>query len=62
MTLEKNMISSIKPSVDEIIHMVLQFPLRDQRREQLWSLIIKDEDLTKQLVVKLKGNNAVVPN
>ena len=59
--MEQNIISFIKPSVDEIINMILQFPVRDQRREQLWSLIIKDEDLTKQLVVGFKkGNNATV--
>jgi len=54
-------ISLLKPSADEIINVVLQFPVRDLRREQLWSLIIKDEDLTRQLVTKLKdGNNATV--
>ena len=61
MAMEQNIISFIKPSVDEIINMVLQFPVRDQRREQLWSLIIKDEDLTKQIVAGFKkGNNATV--
>jgi hypothetical protein len=54
-------ISLLKPSADEIINVVLQFPVHDLRREQLWSLIIKDEDLTRQLVTKLKdGNNATV--
>lgn len=59
--LEQDIMSFIKPSVDEIINMVLMFPVDDQRREQLWSLIIKDEDLTKQLVSGYKkGNNATV--
>ena len=54
-------ISLLKPTADEIISVVLQFPMHDPRREQMWSLIIKDEDLTRQLVTKLKeGNNATV--
>lgn len=56
-----NIISLLKPSVDEIINVVLCFPVQDIRREQLWSLIVKDEDLTKHLVTRLKcGNNATV--
>lgn len=56
-----SILSLLKPTANEIINVVLQFPVKDQRREQLWSLIIKDEDLTRQLVTKLKdGNNATV--
>jgi hypothetical protein len=58
---ETNLIPLLKPSLDEIIKATLQFPISDRRREQLWGLIIKDEDLTRQLVAKLKGNNAI-PN
>jgi len=51
------MLSLLKPTVDEIINVVLQFQDGDERREQLWSLIIRDEDLTKQLVARLKKEN-----
>jgi len=52
----ENILSLLKPTANEIINVVLQFPVKDQRREQLWSLIIKDEDLTRQLLKD--GNNA----
>lgn len=51
-----NIIPMLKPSVDAIINAVIQFPMGDPRREQLWSLIIKDEDLTKQILSRLKGS------
>lgn len=51
---EPNIIPLLKPSIDDIINVVLEFSIDDQRREQLWSLIIKDEDLTKQLLARLK--------
>jgi hypothetical protein len=56
---ELNLISHLKPTLDEIISVVIRFPVRDPRREQLWSLIIKDEDLTRQLVTRLQGSNAI---
>lgn len=52
---ESNILSLIKPSITEIINVVLQFPVNDPRREQLWSLIVKDEDLTRQLLAKIQG-------
>ena len=55
-----NLIPLLKPSLDEIINVVLKFPINDRRREQLWGLIIKDEDLTRQLLARLNGN-ATVP-
>jgi len=51
---ETNLIPLLKPSIDDIINVILQFSIGDQRREQLWSLIIKDEDLTRQLLARLK--------
>jgi hypothetical protein len=58
---EPNIIPLLKPSIDGIINVALQFPTSDLRREQLWSLIVKDEDLTRQLLARLKeGNNATV--
>jgi hypothetical protein len=51
---EPNLIPLIKPSIDDIINVILQFPIGDLRREQLWSLIIKDEDSTRQLLARLK--------
>ena len=58
---EPNIITLLKPSIDGIINASLQFPTGDLRREQLWSLIVKDEDLTRQLLARLKeGNNATV--
>jgi len=57
---ETNLIPLLKPSLDEIINVVLKFPINDRKREQLWGLIIKDEDLTRQLLARLKGN-ATVP-
>jgi len=50
-----DIISLLKPSVDEIINMVLMFPIGDQRREQLWCLIIKDAELTRQLLNRLRN-------
>jgi hypothetical protein len=47
-------VQRIKPSIDDIINVILQFPIGDLRREQLWSLIIKDEDSTRQLLARLK--------
>jgi len=44
----------IKPSIDDIIRVILQFPIGDLRREQLWSLNIKDKDSTRQLLARLK--------
>jgi len=52
---ETNLIPLLKPSLDEIINVVLKFPINDRRREQLWSLIIKDEDLIRQLLARLKA-------
>ena len=49
-----NIANLLKPSLDEIIKLVLKFPAKDKRREQLLSLITKDEDLTEQLLVRLK--------
>ena len=42
----------LKPSVEEIID--CEFQLRDQRRSQLWNLILNDEELAKQLESRLK--------
>jgi hypothetical protein len=51
---EPNIIPLLKPSIDDIINVLLLFPIGDPRREQLWSLIIKDEDSTRQLLARLK--------
>jgi hypothetical protein len=51
---ELDIIPLLKPSIDDIIKVLLKFSIGDQRREQLWSLIIKDEDLTRQLLARLK--------
>jgi len=50
-----NINSHLKPSLDEIISVAILFPMHDRRREELWSLIIRDEDLTKELAAKVKG-------
>lgn len=51
-----NITSQLKPSLDEIISVTMLFPIHDERREQMWNLIIRDQDLTEQFVSKVKGN------
>ena len=53
---ELNLISRLKPTLDEIISVTMLFPLHDERREQIWNLIIRDQDLTEQFVARIKGN------
>ena len=50
-----DVLSLLKPSVDEIINMVLMFPIGDKRREQIWCLISKDAELTSQLLKRLRN-------
>jgi hypothetical protein len=49
-------ILKLKPTLDEIISLAIRFSIDDLRREQIWSLIIKDETLIKQLVKRLKND------
>lgn len=50
--------SQLRPSLDEIISVALLFPIHDPRRYELWCLIIKDKDLTEQIVDTVNRNNA----
>ena len=57
-----NINSQLKPSLNEIISVAMLFPITDIRREQIWNLIIRDKDLSKQLVLRLKGNTTSMPS
>jgi len=42
----------LKPSLNEIISMAMQFSFDDPRREQIWSLIIKDKDWSNEIAAR----------
>lgn len=45
----------LKPTAEEIVDCVFKFKTGDQRKSQLWSLIIEDDELTQQMSAQLKG-------